>query len=316
MRTSMRGAEGRLNRGFVGIPTFCRADYCSDPEALDARFAVIGVPFDEGSPFAPGSRFAPRSIREHSLRFGHRGIVDVETGATHLGDLVPSGALVDLGDADVVPSSAARTFANLTRTVETVRARGAMPIVLGGDHATSFPVVRGFSEPIHVVQLDAHIDYGTYDDEFRYGNGQGFRQIHELPQVASLTQIGIRSLRTNPADLRQARDAGSRIVTMDMLRARPLADALDHIPAGAPCYLSIDIDAYDMPLVPGCVSAEPDGLTFQMMRELLRAIGSRLDVKGLDLVEVNPTLDVGTGITSYLAALTVLLALKEGPLRH
>ena len=66
--------------------------------------------------------------------------------------------------------------------------------------------------------------------------------------------------------------------------------------------MSIDIDVLDLPLIPGCVSAEPNGMTYAELRDTLAAIAEHCDVVGLDLVEVNPTLDVGTGITSYLAA--------------
>ncbi|HEY0122436.1 MAG TPA: arginase family protein [Rhizobium sp.] len=306
---NMLGDDGRLNRGYVGIPTFLRSNYCSDIDALDARYAVFGVPYDEGSPFLPGSRFGPRSIREHSLRFSPEGIFDPATETAYLTDVVRQGKLADIGDVDIVPSSPARTFARLTDMVKRLRSRGAIPVMLGGDHAITFPAVRAFEEDMHVIQLDSHIDYGTYDDEFRYGNGQGFRQINELRNVQSLTQIGIRSYRTNPADFRKAKADGSRIVTMPELRQNGPASAIFHIPAGAKIYLSIDIDAYDGPLVPGCVSAEPDGPSFAEMLSLLELITKRFTTVGFDLVEVNPLLDVKTGATSYLAALTVAILL-------
>ena len=71
-------------------------------------------------------------------------------------------------------------------------------------------------------------------------------------------------------------------------------------------YVSIDIDVLDLPLIPGCVSAEPNGMSYAELRDTLAAIAEHCEVVGLDLVEVNPTLDVGTGVTSYLAAHTVL----------
>lgn len=303
---NMLGDPTRLNRGYVGIPTFLRSDYCDDLEKVEAECAILGVPFDEGSPFLPGSRFGPRSIREHSLRFSPDGLFDPATESTFLPDAVRTGRIVDIGDVDVVPTNPARTFANLTATIAALRSGNIMPVMLGGDHAVTFPAVRGFSaEEIHVIQLDAHIDYGAYDEEFRYGNGQGFRQINELPNVASLTQIGIRSFRTNRNDFLKAKADGSRIVTMQEFNAiAPLA-AISHIPQGSSVYVSIDIDAYDAPLVPGCVSAEPDGFTFPVMRNLLELFAKRFNVVGFDLVEVNPTLDVRTGATSYLGALTV-----------
>jgi agmatinase len=305
----MIGKQGRLNRGYVGIPTFLRSPL-STVEDLAAKYAVFGVPYDEGSPFLPGSRFGPRAIREHSLRFSPDGLFDPGSGQRFLVDTVRHGIIVDLGDIDIVPSSPARTFKGLTELVTGLRAKDVVPVMIGGDHAVSFPAVRAFvDETIHVIQLDAHIDYGTYDDEFRYGNGQGFRQIKALPHVASLTQIGIRSLRTNAADFAQALADGSRIVTMPQLRAASLAEAIAHVPQGAKVYVSIDIDAYDAPLVPGCVSAEPDGLTFPEMRGLLEAIARRFDIVGIDLVEVNPPLDAGTGVTAYLGALTLALFL-------
>jgi len=70
--------------------------------------------------------------------------------------------------------------------------------------------------------------------------------------------------------------------------------------------ISIDVDAMDMSLVPGCVSAEPNGLTYPELRDSLKAIAERHDIAGFDFVEVNPPLDVGTGVTAYLGALTVV----------
>ena len=78
------------------------------------------------------------------------------------------------------------------------------------------------------------------------------------------------------------------------------------LPEGARCYVSIDIDVLDLPLVPGCVSAEPNGMSYAELRDDLFALAEHLDIVGFDLVEVNPQLDVGTGITSYLAAHTIL----------
>ncbi len=78
------------------------------------------------------------------------------------------------------------------------------------------------------------------------------------------------------------------------------------VPLDARTYVSIDVDVLDLSLVPGCVSAEPNGMSYAELRDTLVAIAEHCEVVGFDLVEVNPTLDVGTGITSYLAAHTVL----------
>ena len=127
-----------------------------------------------------------------------------------------------------------------------------------------------------------------------------------MDHVRSLTQVGIRSLRNRRAWVEDSRSDGNRIVGMEEFRDLGPEGLVDGLPRDDRCYVSIDIDVLDLPLVPGCVSAEPNGMSYAELRDALIAIARRMDVVGFDLVEVNPQLDVGTGITSYLAAHTIL----------
>jgi agmatinase len=297
----------RINRPYVGIASFLRSPIVEDIATLDAMVAVLGIPFDEGSPFLPGSRMAPRSLREHSLRFaGRPGFYDVDTGRDYLREEVTHGLIADVGDADIFPSNPERTFEGVTELVRALIGRGAMPVVLGGDHSITFSVVRAFDEPIHVLQFDAHTDYAPITSDLRFTNGHAFRHIAAMPHVTGLTQIGIRSLRTSPEQVADIRADGNRIITMNDFRKLAPDDIAAMLPEGTRCYVSIDVDALDMSLVPGCVSGEPDGMSYAQLRATLKAIASRLDVVGFDVVEVNPSLDVGTGATSYLGAHTVI----------
>jgi len=305
----MQGKNERLNRAYSGVPTFLRADYCDDIDKLDADYAVIGVPYDDGSPFVGGSRFCARSVREHSLRFGGGALYDIENDREYLRETLADKRLVDVGDVDAAPSRGDVTMGNLTRDISQIRARGAMPVVLGGDHTLTYPVVRAYDVPIHVIQLDAHLDYSPVVDGMTYVNSTSFRLLHKLDHVRSLTQIGIRSMRDMRQNARDARAAGSRIVTMPEVRGGGPENVVNHLPKGEDCYVTIDVDAYDMSLVPGCVSGEPGGFTFEELRASLKGIAERMNVIGFDFVEVNPPLDVGTGTTSYLGALTVAMFL-------
>ena len=69
---------------------------------------------------------------------------------------------------------------------------------------------------------------------------------------------------------------------------------------GAKTYVSIDVDVLDISLVPGCVSAEPNGMAYGELSATLEAIAAHTNVVGFDFVEVNPQLDVPTGVTAYL----------------
>ena len=310
MTSSSRKSGIKLNRPFVGIPSFLRAPIETDLDALGADIAVYGVPFDEGSPFLAGSRMGPRSIREHSLRFAasDAGFYDPETRRTYLAYEMANKTIADVGDVDVWPTDVKSTFDNATDLTKAVLARGSLPVVLGGDHSVTYPIVKGYEdqEPLHVIHFDAHIDYAPFIHDLRFTNTHTFRHITPMQHVLSLAQIGIRSLRSVEAEFQDSTDDGNRVMTMGEFHDVGPAGVAAVVPRDARTYVSIDIDVLDLPLIPGCVSAEPNGMTYAELRDTLAAIAEHCDVVGLDLVEVNPTLDVGTGVTSYLAAHTVL----------
>jgi agmatinase len=294
------GAAGHFP--FVGVPTFLRAPLGAPEDARD--IAVLGVPLDEGSPFIPGSRFGPRAIREQSMRFASSpdSLFDVRTGRQVLSPGAPGQHLTDLGDVPVVPADPEQTAARITGSVAGVLAAGALPVVLGGDHSITYPIVRAFEGPLHVVQFDAHLDYAEPEGTYRYTNAHAFRQISRLPSVAGLTQAGIRSLRTSASLYHASLADGNRILHPSVLREIGPAGLAECVPAGARCYVSIDVDALDLPLVPGCVSADPGGLTYEELRDAVVAVAERAQIVGLDLVEVNPSVDTPGGATAYLAA--------------
>ena len=310
MTSSSRRSGIKLNRPFVGIPSFLRAPIETDLDALDADIAVFGVPFDEGSPFLAGSRMGPRSIREQSLRFAASdvGLYDPETRRTYLAYEMTNRTIADVGDVDVWPTDVKSSFDNATDLTRAVLASGALPVVLGGDHSVTYPIVKGYEgqEPLHVIHFDAHIDYAPFIHDLRFTNAHAFRHITPMQHVQSLTQVGIRSLRSFETQIQDSIDDGNRVMTMGEFHDVGPAGVAAVVPRDARTYVSIDIDVLDLPLIPGCVSAEPNGMTYAELRDTLAAIAEHCDVVGLDLVEVNPTLDVGTGVTSYLAAHTVL----------
>ena len=105
------------------------------------------------------------------------------------------GLIADLGDADIVPTDISSSFASITSLTHRILTKGALPVVLGGDHAISYPVVRAFERPLHVVHFDAHLDYMPFVHGVDSTNAHAFRHIARMRHVVSLTQVGIRSLR-------------------------------------------------------------------------------------------------------------------------
>ncbi len=298
---------GRLNLPFVGISTFGKYEYVADWSAIDADVAVMGAPFDFGTQWRPGARFGPRAIREAStlFAFGHAGAYDHEDDVTYLGE---GTRVVDIGDADIVHTDTETSHANIETGVRTILDAGALPVVLGGDHSVNIPCVRAFAGrgPIHILQIDAHLDFVDERHGVRHGHGNPMRRAAEQDHVTGLSQFGIRNVSsTAKSGYADARAMGSDILSVRQCRALGTEALLARIPAEADIYLTIDIDGFDPSIAPGTGTPSHGGFLYYEVLELLAAVAKRQRVVGIDLVEVAPDYDQ-TGGTAILAAQLLL----------
>ena len=294
--------SGRLNLPFVGHATFAKATPCLDWQSIDADVAVLGVPYDMGTQYRSGARMGPRAIREAStlFSFGHSGAYDHEDDVNYLEDV----RVTDIGDADMVHTNSDKSHANTEAAVRAILAKGAMPVILGGDHAISAPNIAAFSKhgPVHVVQIDAHLDFVNERHGVRYGHGNPMRRASEMAHVTGLSQFGIRNVSSsNRSDYDDARAAGSTILSVRQIRAMGTEAVLATIPAGARCYITIDIDGFDPSIAPGTGTPSHGGFQYYEVMEILQGVARRHEVVGIDLVEVAPAYDPA-GVTSILAA--------------
>ena len=296
--------KGRLDLPFVGIATFGKNPYVQDWDAIDADVAVLGAPFDFGTQWRSGARFGPRGVREAStlFSFGHGGAYDHEDDVTYL----PADGvkIVDLGDADIVYTDTGKSHANIEHGVRKILAAGAVPIVLGGDHSVNIPCINAFDdqEPIHIVQIDAHLDFVDERHGVRHGHGNPMRRAAEQDHVTGLTQLGIRNVSSTAKDgYDAAREMGSDIMSVRQFRAAGVEEVLRRIPEGARYYVTLDIDGFDPSIAPGTGTPSHGGFLYYEILELLDGLTKRGDIVGMDLVEVAPDYD-RTGTTAILAA--------------
>ncbi len=295
--------SGRLNLPFVGIATFAKKPYVEDWSAIDADACILGAPFDFGTQWRSGARFGPRAIREAStlFSFGHAGAYDHEDDATYLGEDV---RIVDLGDADIVHTDTTSSHRNIAHGVGKILDAGALPVTLGGDHSVNIPCVDAFDGrgPIHILQIDAHLDFVDERHGVRYGHGNPMRRAAEKDYVTGLTQVGIRNVSSTAKEgYEAAREMGSSILSVRQARALGTAGVIEKIPAGARLYVTIDIDAFCPSIAPGTGTPSHGGFLYYEVLEILQAVAKRHDIVGMDLVEVAPDYDP-TGSTAILAA--------------
>ena len=294
---------GRLDLPFVGHATFAKAPVCLDWNRIDADAAILGAPFDFGTQYRPGARFGPRAIREAStlFSFGHAGAYDHEDDVTYLPETV---RLVDIGDADIVHTDTGRSHANIEAGVRKILDAGALPVVLGGDHSVNIPCINAFDtqEPVHIVQIDAHLDFVDERHGVRHGHGNPMRRAAEKPYVTGLSQIGIRNVSSTAREgYEDARQMGSDILSVRQFRKLGVESVTQRLPENQRYYVTIDIDGFDPSIAPGTGTPSHGGFLYYEVLELLQGLVRRGRVVGVDLVEVAPDYDQA-GITGILAA--------------
>lgn len=291
---------------YSGVPTFARSPL-TDPFAdWRSDVGVLGIPFDIALGFRPGARFAPRALREASLRSlppftGLDGKARLE-GVT----------FTDASDVILPSLEPELARERITEAALAMRERCRLPVFLGGDHSVSFPLLRAFADvpELHVLQLDAHLDFTDTRNDTRFSNSSPFRRACEaLPNLVHITTVGLRGLRFDPEAVAAAHSRGHTLIPMTEVNAN-LSRVLERLPSGKNIYFSIDVDGFDPAVIPGTSSPEPDGLSYAQGMSVLAAAAHNNTVVGLDLVELAPNLDP-TGRSELLMSRLIMETLCE-----
>ena len=298
---------GRLNLPFVGVSTFAKRELVTDWSQINADVAVLGAPFDFGTQWRAGARFGPRGIRDAStlFSFGHSGAYDHEDDVTYLTEDVK---IVDIGDADIIHTDTIKSHKNIEKGVRSILKAGALPVVLGGDHSVNIPCVNAFSNsgPIHILQIDAHLDFVDERHGVKYGHGNPMRRAAEKNYVTGLTQVGIRNVSsTSKEGYEDAKAMNSDILSVRQTRKIGPKNLVGRIPKDSNVYVTIDIDAFCPSIAPGTGTPSHGGFLYYEILEILQHLSKQNKVVGIDLVEVAPDYD-HSGSTTVLAAQILL----------
>jgi agmatinase len=300
--------------------SFEKLPWATDDEALRAAspdVAIVGAPFDEGVSSRPGARFGPRAIRMAPTAWANPWAWSIQL------DVEPFSVLtvVDAGDAPVAPSRFERALRVIHEKVHRVASAGAIPIVLGGDHSITYPSAaavarRVWPGKLGIVHFDAHADTGADQWGNLYAHGEPMRRLIEEGWVdgPNFVQVGLRGYWPERETFDWMREQGLRWHTMVEIEERGseavIADAIaqaldgpDHV------YLSVDIDVVDPGMAPGTGTPEPGGMLARELVRAVRQIVGRVDLVGMDVVEVSPPYDQSE-VTALLAHRVVMEAIS------
>ncbi|MBT8154273.1 agmatinase [Epibacterium ulvae] len=287
---------------FAGMPTFMRLPHVPmGSEHFDAvDIGLVGVPWDTGTTNRPGARHGPRQLRDLSTMIRARHPVS---------GIEPFVArkCADLGDCPVNPADTMDTLGRVTEYFTALHAAGVTPLVAGGDHLITLPVLRGLAQdgPLGMVHFDAHTDlFDSYFNGCKYTHGTPFRRAIEegLLDPKRMIQIGIRGTRGGD-DVEWGLEQGIRIVTIEELYDTGfdviMAEARQ-IVGDLPTYVTFDIDSIDPAFAPGTGTPEIGGFTALEAQRMVRKLQG-LNLVGADLVEVSPPFDASGG-TAWVGA--------------
>ena len=249
--------------------------------------ALIGLLSDANSSYKRGAAEAPGFIRQ-ALHCESSNLCS-ELGV----DLAKNSRFVDLGDHPV--NDDAESFLAIESVIFKINEVGALPLVLGGDHAITYPVLRAVHRahgPVNLLHFDAHPDLYHDFEGNPYSHASPFARIMERGLVSRLVQVGIRTL--NKGQREQVERFG--VETHEMMTLDINAIGRDFV---GPVYISCDIDALDPAFAPGVSHHEPGGLSVRDILGVIQRLPNR--IVGADIVEYNPGRDINN-MTAMVAA--------------
>ena len=253
--------------------------------------ALLGIPFDDKSCYLRGAAQGPQAVRAASTS-------KAINPWTELGvSLEEETVMADLGDVDV-SGNYVEVFSRLEKKVSEILSKNAVPVILGGDHSISYPVVKAFArkyKPLDILHFDSHPD--LYEELYgdRFSHACPFARIMEEGLAQNLVQVGIR------AATREHREKAVRY-GIRMIEMKDIGEALS-LRFSHPLYISFDMDALDPAFAPGVSHHEPGGLSTRQAIDILHSLAA--DIVGMDVVEVNPERDV-SGITAAAAVKIIM----------
>ncbi len=244
-----------------------------------ARFVVLPAPYDSTTTWRGGTRSGPAAILEASM--------NMELFDRELGREICDAGIHTTDDIEPVMSSPEHMAQRIEAVIGEVLDAGKTPLMLGGEHSLTLGAVRALasrSEKISILQIDAHTDLRDGYCDTRFGHGCVMRRCSEIPNVAKIVQVGLRS-----TSLDESQNVPANVV--QFWAEDILGDFHSQIPRivaelEGEVYLTFDVDGCDPSWMPDTGTPEPGGLSFYQVRDLFRAVCTGKTVRAVDCVEL------------------------------
>jgi len=251
----------------------------------EAKYVILGVPFDFTSTFRTGARFGPLAIREASQNiesYSFRSNIDVEDLKIH-----------DLGDLHVVGDTE-ETLRRLELSAKDILDARKTPVIIGGEHTITLGITRAIGKNTIVLVFDAHLDLRNEYLGQKVSHTTFMRRISEQVKPEKILEVGTRAVCKE--ELAYANKSHIQFFTTQQIMKDGVEETTKKINKVLSdfkkVYLTIDMDVLDPAFAPAVQNPEPDGLCMRNFLDVLCKVCDERIV-AFDLVEVAPHYDAG-----------------------
>ncbi len=256
----------------------------------DADIVIVGVPMDFTCSFRPGTRFGPQKIREVSI--------GIEEFSIYQKKSLEDCRYFDSGDLDLPFGDVDRSLEIIGHAASEILDDGKFPLFIGGEHLISVPLIEKvyekYGDELVVLHFDAHADLREGYIGFSKSHASAIRRLIDFMPAKNIYQFGIRSCTRDELEFAEA---NTNFFPFSVFE--PLKNVVGEI-GERPVHVTLDIDVVDPAFANGTGTPEPGGITSRELLEALMLLKS-LNIKGFDIVEVSPALDLSDR-TALLAA--------------
>jgi agmatinase len=255
----------------------------------EAKYVIVGVPFDVTSTYRSGSKFAPLAIRDASQ--------NIECYSFRTGVNIDELRIHDLGDLHVA-ADVELTLGRLALVARDLFDDEKIPVFIGGEHTITLGIMRSLSPKVAVVSFDAHLDLRDNYLGLSISHTTFLRRINEDIKPCKILEVGTRAVCREELDY--AKMTGIDYITAHQIRKDGInktVEVIKSVLSGCEkVYITVDMDVLDPAYVPAVPNPEPEGLDTSTLLDLLEIVCDHR-VVGFDVVEVAPHYDNGVTAT-------------------
>jgi len=258
-------------RVFAGLPP----PY-SDLEK--AKVVILPVPYDGTTEWRSGTRDGPQAIIDASQYLEFYDLeLDQETYKAGIHTLPQVEPLMS------GPEAMIKKVYDITNGLVQ---KEKFVVMLGGEHSLTLGAVRAFKEAfprLSVLQLDAHTDLRDKYLGTKYGQACVMRRVFEL---CPIVQAGVRSLSWEEKQF-LVQNHLSPFYFSDSISSKASIERIMNS-LSSEVYVTIDVDVLDPSIMPAVGTPEPNGMQWQPILDIIKAVALHKHVVGFDLMEFCP----------------------------